>query len=227
VNVPVLQADWPAPARVHALQTLRCDGFDDGDSMRSATFAEGLQLPSPPRWLRQVHGTRIVELPSLELEPAADASFTRTPGVVCAVMTADCLPVFVCEDSGAAVAVAHAGWRGLCAGVIEQTVRALDVRGDRLIAWLGAAIGQDAFEVGPEVCEAFVAADPQARSAFRRGKPGKLHAYLYALARQRLQQAGVARIGGGGLCTYADPRFHSYRRGAAGRRMASLIWMER
>jgi YfiH family protein len=157
----------------------------------------------------------------------ADAATTSLPGRVGVVLTADCMPLFLCDEQGRRVGVAHAGWRGMSAGVIENTVRALGVDPAKLMAWMGPAIGPAAFEVGPEVREAFVAADPRAADAFVQHRPGKYLADLYALARQRLQRAGVARVFGGGFCTYREiDRFFSYRREKKSGRMGAFIWME-
>lgn len=222
--------DWPAPSRVRALMTTR------------ETDLAALHLPQAPCWLQQVHGSTVVHLsPSAHArgeglgegqagpQPEADASFTTQSGVVCAVKSADCLPVLLCDDAGTVVAAAHAGWRGLAAGVLEATVAALPVAPAALMAWMGAAIGPPSFEVGPEVREAFVSRHPAAAGAFRPGRaPGKFLADLYALARLRLGAAGVGRIFGGGLDTFADPaRFFSYRREGRTGRMAALAWIER
>lgn len=215
----ILAPDWPAPPAVRGLMTTR--NADLGT----------LGLPGPPRWLKQVHGTRVVALGADKGagEPEADASFTTVPGVVCAVKSADCLPVLFCDDAGSVVAAAHAGWRGLAAGVLEATVRALPVPAASLMAWLGAAIGPASFEVGPEVRAAFMAVDPQAARAFAPGPaPGKHYADLYALARQRLARAGVTRVSGGGRDTLREPEaFYSYRRDGSAGRMAALAWLGR
>jgi polyphenol oxidase len=214
----LLLPDWPAPANVKALMTTR------------RTDMAALQLPGEPRWLKQVHGKTVVRLGDAPgPEPGADASYTTEPGVICVAKSADCLPVLFCNDAGTVVAAAHAGWRGLAAGVLEATVRALPVEPPSLIAWLGAAIGPRSFEVGAEVREAFVAVDPAAAAAFASGPaPGKYLADLYALARLRLASAGVGRVSGGGLDTLRDPqRFFSYRRDGSGGRMAALVWLER
>lgn len=188
-----------------------------------------LDVPAEPRWLRQVHGTRVVTPgPQPEPEPPeADAAWTDRPGIVCAVLTADCMPVVLADEAGTAVAVAHAGWRGLAAGVLEATLAALPVAPERCIAWLGPAIGPRRFEVGPEVRERLLAADAGADSALRRGEGDRWLADLYTLARRRLRAAGVARIDGGGHCTFSEPaRFFSHRRdGQATGRMATLAWL--
>lgn len=193
-----------------------------------ARVARALGLPGEPRWLRQVHGTTVVELGAAGAGmPEADAAWTRETGVVCAVLTADCLPVVLGDADGAAVAVAHAGWRGLAAGVLEATAAALPVPAGRLRAWLGPAIGPRAFEVGPEVRTAFVDGDAGAAVAFRRGAGDRWHADLHMLARRRLRRLGVTRIDGGGCCTYTDrARFFSHRRDGPGTgRMATLAWL--
>jgi len=255
--------DWPAPARVRALATSRAGGVSVspyasmnpavhvGDA--PAAVAENRRilcqaLPSEPLWLNQVHGTRVVEvsLPPMqsslsklqgatgEVTPEADASVTRQPGLVCAVLTADCLPVLFCDDSGSVVAAAHAGWRGLAAGVLEATVEAMGVAPERILAWLGPAIGPASFEVGEEVREAFVAGNPMAGIAFRPALPGTLDesprkwlADLSMLARIRLAGIGVERVYADASCTFKDARrFFSYRRDGQTGRMASLIWIE-
>ena len=234
--------DWPAPPNVRALITTRAGGAsrgayaglnlgllsgdDSGDVARNRANLRQW-LPAEPLWLRQVHGTTVVEADGTEENPEADAALARRPGRVCAVLTADCLPLLLCDELGTIVAAVHAGWRGLCAGVIGQTLRAMDRPAQTLLAYLGPAIGPAAYEVGAEVREAFVDADAQADTAFVPGKPGKFHADLYALARLRLARGGVARVYGGGYCTYTErERFYSYRRDGITGRMASLIWME-
>jgi YfiH family protein len=162
------------------------------------------------------------------VEPEADAAVTRTPSVVLAIQTADCLPVLFCSDDGAEIAAAHAGWRGLSAGVLEATLAAMQTSRENIIAWFGPAIAAPSYEVGDEVRDAFLAHDPAAASAFTATRPGHWSCDLYALARQRLQRAGVTRIFGGGFDTFTDPRLHSYRRdGAHSGRMVSLVWMLR
>lgn len=246
--------DWPAPAKVRALMTTRAGGVGSApyDSFNTATHvgddpgavAENRRLlrqglPSEPLWLNQVHGNRVFELPIPhskmgEITPEADACMTREPGQVCVVQTADCLPVLFCDEAGTVVAAAHAGWRGLAGGVLEETVRTMGVAPERILAWLGAAIGPDTFEVGDEVREAFVSQHALAGIAFRPALPGTLDetprkwlADIYALARIRLAAVGVEQVYGGGLCTYKDmERFFSYRRDRNTGRMASLIWLQ-
>lgn len=216
--------DWPAPPGVHALVTTRAAGV------------EAAALPAGPRWLKQVHGITVADLDLLPagVVPEADAAVATHPGTVCAVRTADCLPVLLAATDGSVVAAAHAGWRGLAAGVLEATVAALRSRSrSPLIAWLGPAIGPANFEVGGEVREAFLAHDAAAAAAFARGRGDRWLADLYLLARLRLRASGVGQTGGGGFCTYADGvRFHSHRRDVthggldATGRMAALVWRQ-
>lgn len=239
----LIRPDWVVPANVRALVTTRKGGVSlpPYDSLNTATHvqddplrvAKNRQrlaewLPAEPVWLNQVHGTTVVNLDqSLACEPDADAAVSRRPAAVCVVQTADCLPVLMTDRMGSVVAAAHAGWRGLCSGVLEQTLAAMRVPGQDVLAWLGPAIGPQAFEVGDEVREAFLQHDPDATQAFQSHGPGKWWCDLYALARQRLQAAGVASISGGGLCTWHDrERFFSYRRDRITGRMASLIWLD-
>jgi YfiH family protein len=235
--------DWPLPPGVRALQTTRVGGAssgpwagfnlgdhvgDDPAAVAANRAALARRLPAMPVWLAQVHGTAVAAIDSIAdgaSPPAADAAVARRAGRVCAVMTADCLPLLFCARDGSAVAAAHAGWRGLCAGVIEATVAAMDVPAERLTVWLGPAIGPQAFEVGGEVREAFVARDATAVSAFARGEGGRWLADLYGLARQRLAALGIVDVFGGGECTFSDAaRYFSYRRDGVSGRMATLIW---
>lgn len=235
------EPDWPAPPGVRALQTLRTGGcspapwasFNLGDHVGDAPARVAAnraelrrQLPSEPLWLTQVHGTTVVDAALAPQGASADASFSRLPGQVCAVMTADCLPVLFCDRAGTVVAAAHAGWRGLLDGVLENAIVALQVAPGELLAWLGPAIGPACFEVGNDVRAAFVARDAEAAGCFR-PHGSKWLADIYALARQRLQQAGVTAISGGGACTVSDAeRYFSYRRDGVTGRMATLIWLE-
>jgi polyphenol oxidase len=239
-----LVPDWPAPPRVRAFVTTRAGGVSTGDyesmNLGSSSGDEAAnvarnrlivreKLPSLPRWMKQVHGTNVADIDTLDGPEVAtaDAAMASRPGRVAVVLTADCMPLFVCDEGGARVAVAHAGWRGMAAGVIENTVRAMGGEPSRLLAWMGPAIGPRAFEVGPEVRQAFVAVDSAADAAFTSHKPGKYLADLYRLARQRLARAGVQRVGGGGFCTYTEAdRFFSYRRKQASGRMGAFIWIE-
>ena len=184
------------------------------------------QLAAEPGWLRQVHSVRVVEL-GREPNPEADASFTREPGQACAVLTADCLPVLFCDRAGSVVAASHAGWRGLADGVLEATVAAMQVPPGEILAWMGAAIGPQAFEVGDEVWQAFVAQHAEATGAFVPRAPGKWLADIYHLARIRLDRSGVGAVHGGGRCTFTESEtFYSYRRDGVTGRMASLVWLE-
>ena len=238
-----LRADWPAPPGVHALTTLRhglgvsqppFDAFNLGSRCGDAAEAvadnrrqleTALALPSPPRWLRQVHGV-IVAVEPADDEPEADAAVTSTPGSVLAILTADCLPVLFAAEDGSEIAVAHAGWRGLCNGVLEATVAAMHTPPQRLMAWLGPAAGPQAYEIGEEVFDAFTARDGRARMAFLPTRPGHWKVDLYMLARQRLLDAGVLDVHGGGLCTISDPaRFFSHRRDGRSGRIATLAWI--
>lgn len=243
MNGDWLVPDWPLPQTVRAVTTTRSNGVSTGPyrSMNPADhvgddpaavrtnrerLVRRLDLPAEPAWLRQVHGTRVVAAGAVTADTAADASWTDRPGEVCAVLTADCLPVLLGDRRGRRVAAIHAGWRGLAAGVIEATVAALQPVDDELLAWLGPAIGPAAFTVGEEVREAFVAHDPQARAAFTAGPGDRLQADLYRLARQRLAGVGVTGVFGGHWCTCSDAgRFYSYRRERVTGRMATLIWL--
>ena len=239
-----LRADWPAPAGVQAFTTLRHGAgvsrppFDDfnlgmraGDdpgavAANRAELTARFALPAAPRWLHQVHGTTVVVEPGFE-EAEADAAVTRTPGTVLAILTADCMPVVFAADDGREVAAAHAGWRGLAGGVLEATLGAMHAPPGRVHAWLGPAAGPDAYEVGAEVRDAFVAHDPVAEAAFVATRPGHWRVDLYALARLRLAAAGVTHVHGGGLCTISDPyRFFSHRRDQRTGRMATLAWFD-
>ncbi len=184
-------------------------------------------LPREPRWISLVHGDRVLRWEEEPQDTEADASVTALAGMPCVVTAADCLPVLFCDRAGTTVGAAHAGWRGLSIGVLEATVRAMETAPSEILAWLGPAIGPTAFEVGEEVREAFVAADPRAASAFAaRETPGKYLADLYALARQRLAQTGVTEVYGGQYCTHSDPqRFFSYRRDRTCGRMAAAIYL--
>ncbi len=239
-----IRADWPAPQRILAGTTTRSGGVslgvyaslnvaghvgdtDESVELNRQKMIEMCGLPAEPRWLRQVHGTRVAYAGSVEFgdaAPAADAAIADSAGEVCAVLTADCLPILLCATDGSEVAAAHGGWRGLAAGICEATVAALSTAPELLIAWLGPAISQSAFEVGDEVRAAFIAVDPSAARCFCENEHGRWQADLYALARQRLATAGVGNVYGGGLCTYADAqRFFSYRRDGECGRMASFI----
>ncbi|HEX5394013.1 MAG TPA: peptidoglycan editing factor PgeF [Rhodocyclaceae bacterium] len=239
--------DWPAPAGVKALVTTRVGGhstgayagFNLGSHVGDAPAAVAANriwlrqqagLPADPVWLTQVHGKVCLDLSTCnDAAPEADASMTRVPGQVCAILTADCLPVVLCSDDGTTVGAAHAGWRGLLSGVIEATAKAMAQPGAHLMAWLGPAIGPSAFEVGAEVREAFMTEDAASGSAFtpRPEVDGKWLCDIYALARLRLARIGVHRVYGGDRCTYSESdHFFSYRREMQTGRMATLIWID-
>ncbi len=236
--------DWPAPASVRSLITTRHGGVSTGvygslnlgghvadRSEDVATNRARLQavLPSVPVWLRQVHGNRVCNADNellADSPPEADAVVARRPGVVCAVMSADCLPILLCDRAGSVVAAVHAGWRGMHAGVIENAVAAMQRPSQQLLAYLGPAIGPEAFEVGDDVRALFVSANDEAEAAFKPLRPGKWLANIYLLAHQRLARLRVDAVYGGGYCTVHEAaRFFSYRRDGVTGRMASLIWL--
>ncbi|MGF1643944.1 MAG: peptidoglycan editing factor PgeF [Thiotrichales bacterium] len=245
-NPNFLRPEWPIPRHVHAFVTTRTGGFSRApyqgfnlathvgdDPARVARNRDllrlMLELPEEPVWLTQVHGTQVADVslpPTGQVE--ADAAITDRSGVVCAVLTADCLPVFFSTLDGDKVALAHAGWRGLASGVLEATLAAFAAPPEEVMVWLGPAIGPNAFEVGQEVLEAFLQGGPDVIACFEPAHSGKWFADIYALARLRLMSVGCRQVFGGGLCTYTDSkRFYSYRRdGGATGRMASLIWMD-
>jgi len=244
-NIHLIQPDWPAPTSVVACVTTRrggCssspyDSLNLGDhvgddpecvKLNRERLSKILDLPSEPKWLNQVHGTTVLNAAQIQPGVEADASYSREPGMVCAIMTADCLPVFFSDDEGREVAVAHAGWRGLVAGVLEATIDAMRTPPGRIVTWLGPAIGPERFEVGDEVRIAFQKKDTAATQAFKPSSHGRWLANIYTLARQRLEQAGVKAISGGKACTFLDEEeFYSYRRdGQQSGRMASLIWIK-
>ncbi|NLF54060.1 MAG: peptidoglycan editing factor PgeF [Thauera phenolivorans] len=242
MSLPLIVPDWPAPPTVRALVSTRAGGVSHPpyESLNLATHVgDATQavsenrarlrklLPSEPLWLEQVHGCTVAVTETGGGVPCADASVARTPGRVCAVLTADCLPVLFCNEAGTVVAAAHAGWRGLAAGVLEATLARMEVPPREVIAWLGPAIGPASFEVGGEVRDAFVGDDAGAAAAFRPGdRAGKWMADLFQLARLRLTRAGVSAVHGGGICTHADSaRFYSYRRDGVTGRFASLVWL--
>jgi YfiH family protein len=247
----IIPADWSAPGRVRALTTTRRGpgvsagpfaAFNLGDACgdepasvarNRAALLTALDLPSEPRWLKQVHGASVVRWDEAEAphagraRPQADAAVTARPGTVLAILSADCLPVLLCAEDGSEVGAAHAGWRGLAAGVLEATVAAMETPPDRLLAWLGPAIGPTRYEVGREVRDVFLTRNRDAHAVFEPTRPGHWLCDLYALARQRLRAAGVSRIHGEILCTYGDPeRFYSHRRDTRTGRMATLVWID-
>lgn len=238
MNFDRIIPDWPAPARVRAFSTTRNGGVSAGPwagfNLGSRCGDEpgnvlhnrkllNLELPSPVRWLRQVHGQTVwVYSRADNSEVEADAAVSFRPGEVCAVLTADCLPVFLCNERGDRVGIAHAGWRGLAAGILESTIRALEEDPASLMAWLGPAIGPAVYEVGPEVADSFRGEQKEAFVA--RGDRYLMD--IYAVARMKLEAVGVRPISGGGFCTFSEPdRFYSYRRDGITGRMAHLIWI--
>jgi YfiH family protein len=241
-SVEYVKADWPAPRGIVAGTTTRTGGVSSGafsslnlaahvgDEPQNVTenrlrFVNQCVLPAEPLWLTQVHGTKVVVDPETGSHPTADAVLSTLSGTVCAVMTADCLPVLMVSTDGRELAAAHAGWRGLCNGVLEFAARAFRTAPGEILAWLGPAISQDNFEVGDEVRQAFAAHDEAARACFVRNDRGRWQADLYGLARQRLARVGVRRIYGGGTCTYGDAgRYFSYRRDGSCGRMASFVF---
>jgi len=247
VTKPWFEADWPAPRGVRVLSTLRGDAgsgvskapytcFNLGDHVGDDPVAvtenrrrlkAGMSLPAEPSWLSQVHGVTVADLDSAKLKGPADGAVARGAGKVCAILTADCLPIVFATDSGDTVAAAHAGWRGLAAGVIEATVRAMGVPAGRLMAWLGPAIGPQHFEVGAEVRDALLSGDAQAVDCFAQNPRGRFMADLWMLARRRLETLGVIRIYGGGECTFTRTNcYFSHRRDGITGRQATLIWRE-
>ena len=235
---------WPVPAAVRALSTLRGGGdsgapyasLNLGDHVGDApaavaanrrTLRSAARLPAEPDWLAQVHGVGVRDLDGPDASAPADAAVTRQTGRICAILTADCLPVLLATDAGDRVGAAHAGWRGLAAGVIEATVEALDATPNRLLAWLGPAIGPRAFEVGAEVRDCLLHHDRGAGAEFEPNARGRYFADLYGLARRRLARLGIERIYGGGACTYTEAdRYFSHRRDGRTGRQASLIWLD-
>lgn len=237
-----LTPDWPVPASVHAVTTLRTGGVSVGafDALNialhvgdhaefvitnRAIIKSMLGLPDEPIWLEQMHGNQVVDAATIGLQRQADASFTTKSGVVCAVMTADCLPVLVCMAGGDQVAAIHAGWRGLLSGVIGNTLSAM--AGHDVLVWLGPAIGPDCFEVGDDVRDAFLHKAAGFTVAFTSKSKGKWLADIYQLARIELAALGINKIYGGDFCTVTDhERFYSYRRDQVTGRMVTLIWRD-
>lgn len=243
--------EWPAPARVKALFTTRKGGVssvpyaslnlgdhvgDDPSRVEQNRTLLRRFLPEDPSWLKQTHGTTVIDagawrLKTAEGAPEGDAVFTRQSANVCAILVADCLPILFCDRNGTIVGLMHAGWRGLAAGIVQRTLSAIDHRDSPLMAWLGPAIGPGRFEVGEEVRNTFIQRDSKSARAFARppeagDNAGKWLANIFLLAQQQLMDAGITEIHGGGVCTYNDPdRFFSYRRDGVTGRMAGLIWL--
>ena len=237
--------DWPAPGRVRAAATTRTGGTsggpwrslnladhvaDDGEAVirNRARLRHALELPEEPRWLVQRHGARVVDAGSARDGAPADGIVAREPGIVCAVLAADCMPVLLCDRGATVVAALHAGWRGIAAGIVEAGVRAVGAAPGELMAWLGPAIGPGRFEVGPDVRGAILAGDPDGGGAFRPfGGPDRWRADLERIVRRRLARCGVGSVHGGGRCTASDPgRFFSHRRDGVTGRMATLVWLD-
>ena len=235
--------DWPAPARVRAVSTTR-QGGGSAPPYDSLNLAEhvgddptcvaanrrrlmaAVGYPAEPAWLEQVHGTNVIDAGTVFAPMTADAAWTREPDRPCVVMTADCLPVLLCDHAGTVVAAAHTGWRGLAGGVIAATIAAMNAPAAELLVWLGPAIGPDAFEVGEEVRAAFLGLSADNVDCFQPSPAGRWLADLYGLARRQLRALGVATIYGGDYCTFSQPeRFFSYRRENPTGRMATLIWL--
>lgn len=251
----VFTPDWPAPARVRAASTERGGGVSDGPyaafnlgthvgddpdavAANRRALERSLGLTVEPHWLNQVHGRTVLDLDTQRASsssagesgtspPTADGAVTSRSGHACVVMTADCLPVLFCDTAGTRVGLAHAGWRGLAAGVLSATIARMGIEPAGLLAWLGPAIGQGAYEVGPEVRQALVDGDRGADACFEPNEAGRWQADLYGLGRRALEAAGVHAIYGGGFCTFTEAgRFFSHRREAPCGRMATLIWLE-
>jgi polyphenol oxidase len=240
-----IEPDWPASSNVRAAATMRTGGVSEGEfaslnlgahvgdepaaveeNRRRVRVALGLS--ANPAWLNQVHGSTVVEARPATIASTADASFARRTGQICVVLTADCLPVLFCDRQGTRVAAAHAGWRGLAAGVLGATLAALELPPKEVLAWLGPAIEQEAFEVGVEVRERFIARDVANAAAFIANSRGRWQADLYQLARLDLARLGVDAVYGGGFRCYADrDRFFSYRRDTKTGRMGTMIWLAR
>lgn len=243
INQHLIYPDWPAPANVHAVSTTRLGGCsqdrftslnlgfhtqDDAKAVRAnrERLYQTLELSEEPAWLTQIHGNRVVDVANMEPETRADAALARQSGKACVVMTADCLPILLCDHNGQCVAAVHAGWRGLASEIIPATITAMNIPGEQLMAWLGPAIGPEAFEVGDEVREQFISLDSKNQYYFKPSPNKRWLADIYALARHQLQTLSVMSIYGGGYCTVRDAeRFYSYRRDGSSGRMASLIWL--
>lgn len=243
-DMQLVLPEWPAPSNVRAVATTRAGGVSTGpfaslnlghmteDAPEAVTanrrlLSGRLGLSREPAWLQQVHGNVVVRADVVREPPAADASWTDQPDVHCVVLVADCLPVLFCDRAGTRVAAAHGGWRGLAGGILDATVEALGVEPGELLAWLGPAIGPDAFEVGPEVHDAFVTRWPETATAFRAGRGDRFMCNIARIARIRLDALGVREVSGGGFCTMNDSdRFYSFRRDGVTGRMAALIWLQ-
>jgi YfiH family protein len=243
---PIIRPDWPAPEQVQAAVTTRAGGSSEagyaqlnladhvGDdahavSHNRSVLRSALDLPAEPRWLNQVHSTRVVSAANVAGTVAADASVTDVVGTVCAVLTADCLPVLLTDTRGRRVAAVHAGWRGLCGGILANTVNDFlqaGITATDILVWLGPAIGAQMYEVDAPVRDAFIEQLPDCQDAFSDTRPGHWQLNLYTAARISLRALGVEQVYGGDFCTYSDARFYSYRREATCGRQASLVWLK-
>ncbi|MCU7959009.1 MAG: peptidoglycan editing factor PgeF [gamma proteobacterium symbiont of Bathyaustriella thionipta] len=239
-----LTPDWPAAPHVKAFSSTRTGGVSAApwDSLNLATHVndnfqhvihnrkllkQNLRLPAEPCWLQQTHSKLVVEAHSAAGNIQADGSYSRQTGQVCAVLTADCMPLLMCDEKGTQVAAIHAGWRGMASGILQQAIASFQAPADEILVWMGPTIGASAFEVGDDVYQAFNNRWPQSSAAFAATGKHKYHLDLYHQARLLLNSAGVAQISGGGFCTYSDhQRFYSYRRDGTTGRMASLIWLQ-
>jgi len=238
-----ISPDWPAPENVHAWSTFRKGGYSDepydqmnlaehvGDDIKTVKrnrqfLTQSLTLPTEPRWLEQVHGINVIKADSIAQSNVADGSISRKPGCVCVVMTADCLPVLLCDEQGTVIAAVHAGWRGLLKGIIPAAIDKMQIKNEQILAWLGPAIGPESFEVGTEVKDAYLSADSTNNRAFQPTTEGRYLANLYQLAQLQLTRLGVKEIYGQTWCTFKDKEnYFSYRRDGVTGRMASMIWM--
>ncbi len=233
--------EWPAAPRVRAIITTRFGGVsggpyaslnlglrvgDDADCVARNRAVVRQFLPAEPIWLKQVHGSTVLDAGTAASGSEGDAVITRSPRTVCAVLTADCLPVLVCDRAGRVAGAVHAGWRGLAAGILQAAVREMGVPSGEVLAYLGPGIGPLAYEVGAELRQTFVERDAKTSTAFAQKANGKFLADLYQIARRQLAECGVAQVYGGGFCTASEERFFSYRRDGITGRMASLIWLE-
>jgi len=242
LSLPIIRPDWPAPPSINAFTSTRAGGVslsrwaslnlglncgDQPEHVMQNRSRLSLLLPAAPAWLKQVHGIHVVHHDGhLTPEPEADAVISRTAGCVCAVLTADCLPVLLAGKKGTEVAAVHAGWRGLAAGILERTIADMQSNPADLLAWIGPGIGASAYQVGEEVYKAFCSENPDAHRAFR-ASGGRWMADLALLARQRLEGVGISQVFGGNICTYTQDRdFFSHRRDGPTGRMASVIWIQ-
>ena len=239
----LIYPDWPAPENIKAISTTRIGGFslppydelnladhvdDNPDAVNKnrVYLGELADLPESPRWLSQIHETRVLNSHDWQPDVQADAMISNSLNHICTTMTADCLPILLCTQQGDTVAAIHAGWRGLAAGIIEQTINKFSCAPQNIIAWLGPAIGPTQFEVGTEVYQLFTHDCPKAKQAFQQTDSSHYLANIYCLARQHLTKLGITAIYGGNYCTVTDKQlFFSYRRDGVTGRMASMIWI--